>query len=74
MWSERQYETAALFAEREREAAIARRKKIASQSVRGDGICIECDRSIPEARLKASPGAIRCIECQGEYERQGNGA
>lgn len=28
------------------------------------GYCDECDDAIPEERLRASPGATRCITCQ----------
>lgn len=33
------------------------------------GICAECDDDIPIARLRAYPGAMRCITCQSVYER-----
>lgn len=32
--------------------------------------CIDCDKPIPLKRLKAIPGAIRCIECQVIFERE----
>ena len=31
-------------------------------------ICIVCGEDIPEARQKAQPGCVKCIECQTEYE------
>jgi len=34
------------------------------------GVCIDCNKSIPVARLKARPQAIRCIGCQREFESQ----
>lgn len=34
----------------------------------GDGICVDCDEDIPPARMKAKPGALRCISCQEDYE------
>lgn len=34
----------------------------------GDGICVDCDEDIPLARMKAKPGALRCISCQEDYE------
>ena len=33
------------------------------------GICIDCGIEIPFARLKANPGAERCIACQEKYEK-----
>lgn len=32
------------------------------------GICIECGKEIPAARLEAIPEAIRCIDDQQRYE------
>ena len=32
------------------------------------GICVDCGKDIPEARLDAIPEAIRCIEDQERYE------
>jgi phage/conjugal plasmid C-4 type zinc finger TraR family protein len=34
------------------------------------GICIDCDKPIPEARRRAVPGCTRCINCQTEFERR----
>jgi RNA polymerase-binding protein DksA len=33
------------------------------------GICSSCGIEIPFARLKANPGAERCIACQEKYEK-----
>lgn len=33
------------------------------------GICINCGDEIPFARLRAYPGALRCVRCQSVYER-----
>jgi phage/conjugal plasmid C-4 type zinc finger TraR family protein len=33
------------------------------------GICNDCGDDIPIARLRAYPGAMRCITCQSVYER-----
>ena len=30
--------------------------------------CIDCGDEIPEKRLKAVPGCLRCIECQKDFE------
>ncbi len=34
------------------------------------GICADCEKKIPAARLHAKPEATRCIACQTEYERR----
>ena len=36
------------------------------------GICENCGRHIPEARLQANRRATRCISCQEEHENNGN--
>ncbi|TFW28451.1 TraR/DksA family transcriptional regulator [Massilia horti] len=36
----------------------------------GYGICVECGREIPEARLLATPTVQTCIECQQQIERE----
>ena len=38
-----------------------------------DGIrcCLDCEDPIPEGRLLIRPEAVRCVECQGRYERKG---
>jgi DnaK suppressor protein len=33
------------------------------------GVCVECGNEIDYARLRASPAAIRCIDCQRRHER-----
>lgn len=35
--------------------------------------CEGCGEPIPEARLKAAPGCIRCVICQTRYERDVKG-
>lgn len=32
------------------------------------GLCTDCDTTIPEARLQATPEAARCIHCQEKVE------
>jgi RNA polymerase-binding transcription factor DksA len=34
------------------------------------GRCIDCDETIPTARLHAYPSAARCIRCQEAHERR----
>ncbi len=31
--------------------------------------CVDCDEPIPRARKAAVPWAVRCIDCQAEYEQ-----
>jgi DnaK suppressor protein len=33
------------------------------------GLCVDCDRAIPVARLDAEPTALRCVQCQELYEK-----
>jgi len=35
------------------------------------GICMECSKVIPRARLEAVPYALFCVECQTKKDRQG---
>ena len=49
-------------------AGIAASRGKASQGVAVSIECIDCEEVIPEARRKASPGCVRCIECQTEFE------
>ncbi len=39
----------------------------------GRTVCIDCDRPIAEARLKAAPFACRCLACQEAFERHSRG-
>lgn len=34
------------------------------------GLCLECGKQIPEARLEALPYAVLCVECQSKEERK----
>lgn len=44
----------------------AARQRIADGSY---GACLECGRDIGFERLRANPGAERCIQCQTQYEK-----
>lgn len=35
------------------------------------GVCIDCGVEIPLERLRASPMALRCVDCQVHSERRG---
>lgn len=41
---------------------------------KADNNCRECGCSISEARLKARPGAERCVMCEEEREKKREGA
>lgn len=32
--------------------------------------CRDCGEEIDQGRLKAVPGAVRCIDCQGTFEKR----
>ncbi len=34
------------------------------------GICADCRKRIPAARLQVKPEAIRCVACQADYEQR----
>ena len=38
------------------------------------GICVDCGKEIPAARLEAQPEAIRCVEDQRRFEAMGGNA
>ena len=44
----------------------AARERIASG---GYGECVDCGRDIDFERLRASPAAMRCIDCQARHEK-----
>ncbi len=49
-----------------------KRVKEAQQAVENGtyGICVDCGKEIPAARLEAIPETIRCVEDQARYEAQ----
>lgn len=42
----------------------------ALQRIKDDhyGICIDCDKAVPETRLEAIPQAERCVKCESAVE------
>ena len=64
---EREIEAAEAAVELEREAGIARMR--AALQSEGEDDCIGCGEPISAARKEALPSAVRCIVCQGKYER-----
>ncbi|VAW49624.1 hypothetical protein MNBD_GAMMA03-280 [hydrothermal vent metagenome] len=37
----------------------------------GYGVCVECEKSVPVARLKAIPYVETCLQCQEKIEAEG---
>ena len=44
----------------------AARRRIADNAY---GLCVDCGADIPLERLRAQPGAARCLACQGRHEK-----
>lgn len=72
-FDERAYERAEALAEQERAAGIqACGAGAAEKPLEVDGVrvCTECEAVIPPARIASVPGAVRCVDCQVDRERQ----
>lgn len=54
---------------REQALIQVRLRAEAAQAPSGVTECDDCGHDIPAARLEAYPAAIRCVTCQGLYER-----
>lgn len=68
MMSEADFELAELRAEQERDASVG---EVRAQLARtGTLECRDCGCSISLARRNAYPAAIRCAECQTDFERE----
>ncbi|EGT1215216.1 TraR/DksA C4-type zinc finger protein [Salmonella enterica] len=52
------------------EALYQEVKYSSTEMIEGNGVCVDCNCAIPELRLIAMPNALRCLECQEEYEHQ----
>ena len=58
-------------------AAIEQQQEQEAEALRKEGRygrCVDCEASIPPARLQACPWAIRCVPCQTTYEESARGA
>lgn len=56
-----------------REHALAARQNDMSESslyIDGARCCLDCEKPIPEGRLKINQNAVRCVECQAMREKQ----
>jgi len=49
-------------------AAHFRSRRTLPEAVFAPTECEDCGEPIPEARQQASPGCIRCVNCQRDYE------
>ena len=58
-------------AELTRDLGEFRALEVARQRIEqgGYGICIDCGSDVGFERLKASPSALRCIQCQERHEK-----
>ena len=67
---ERRTSAALRGAEQERDAAELREIRAALGRIDDGsyGVCADCGKDIPLARLKAQPAALRCISCQERFE------
>lgn len=39
--------------------------------INGERCCLECEEPIDPERLRANPGAVRCVSCQAKHEKRG---
>lgn len=49
--------------------SIRQRQQSTGDTSTGVRYCSDCGEEIPQARLRAVPGATRCRDCQDRYER-----
>ena len=65
-WAVSDLETALDVAEVSRDAAELQEVEAALSRIKNDtyGICLECGKPIPIARLDISPMSARCVRCQ----------
>ncbi|MBT9552108.1 MAG: TraR/DksA family transcriptional regulator [Hydrogenophaga sp.] len=72
-------------ADTERDLAIALEERESAELVAIDaalqriadgsyGLCVDCGDAIANARLHASPTALRCVDCQDKAEQAGGAA
>lgn len=57
----------------DRESALVRNLRSAIERITDGsyGVCLECEKEITPARLKAIPWAERCVHCQERAEKSG---
>jgi phage/conjugal plasmid C-4 type zinc finger TraR family protein len=66
--NESDFERAALFADCERENALAKHRETMANQIEGGDTCTDCGGPIPPAR-RAAVKTVFCVECQGINER-----
>ncbi len=63
--------------EQQRQSSLRARAASAAETPRhnsdGDRICLDCEERLSAKRLKASPEAVRCVECQDFKEKRQRG-
>lgn len=63
--------------EQQREQALRARSAVVVEMPRqnreGQRICLTCEDQLSPKRLKASPRAVRCVECQDLHEKRKRG-
>ncbi|MES2987663.1 MAG: TraR/DksA C4-type zinc finger protein [Pseudomonadota bacterium] len=63
-------EASELLVDGQRDAQVARIRAALDAPGRED--CANCGDEIGAARRRVLPSAVRCVRCQGRYERRGN--
>lgn len=60
--------------EQQRAQALRARSAVVVEMPRhdrdGERICLGCEERLSQKRLKASPRAVRCVECQDLHEKR----
>ncbi|MGX2039021.1 TraR/DksA C4-type zinc finger protein [Methylocaldum sp. MU1018] len=51
-------------------ASLAEKEQQMTDPECGLVVCLDCEAPIPVERLAANPCAVRCIDCQTEYDRE----
>ncbi len=63
--------------EQQREQALRARSAVVIELPKhdreGNRICLACEDRLPAKRIKASPRAVRCVECQDLHEKRQRG-
>lgn len=63
--------------EQQREQALRARSAVVIEMPKSDRegkrICLTCEDRLSPKRLKASPRAVRCVECQDLHEKRQRG-
>ncbi len=68
-------DVAAELQQRDREGGLrvalqAAHRETVPLVINGERCCLECEEPIDPERLRANPGAVRCVACQEKMERR----